>query len=158
MKNSWDAEAEWKRRKICVKKYILLTCYFLYLPPSPSFPSPQGRTQNKMRDVYDPGSRPSPDLKSAAALILDFQPSEQNNDSTYSTYYCCVVAKLCPTLCDPTDCSPPGSSVHGISPGKNTGVSCHALLQGIFPTRGSNPGLPHCRWILYCLSHQGSPL
>ena len=46
------------------------------------------------------------------------------------------------------DCSPPGSSVHGDSPGKNSGVSCHALLQGIFPTQGSNPGLPHCRWTL----------
>ena len=55
------------------------------------------------------------------------------------------------------DCSPPDSSVHGDSPGKNTEVGCHALLQGIFPTQGSNPGLPHCRWILYCLSHQGSP-
>jgi len=55
------------------------------------------------------------------------------------------------------DCHLPGSSVHGDSPGKNTGVGCHALLQGIFPTQGSNPGLPHCRWILYCLSHQGSP-
>ena len=41
-------------------------------------------------------------------------------------------------------------------PGKNTGVSCHALLQGIIPTQGSNPGLPHCRWIFYNLSHQGS--
>ena len=39
------------------------------------------------------------------------------------------------------------------SPGKNTGVGCHALLQGIFTTQGSNPGLPHCRWILYQLSH-----
>ena len=53
------------------------------------------------------------------------------------------------------DCSPPGSSVHGDSPGKNTGVGCHAFLQGIFPTQGSNPGLLHCRRILYCLSHQG---
>ena len=53
------------------------------------------------------------------------------------------------------DCSPPGSSVHGDSPGKNTGVGCHDLLQGIFPTEGSNPGLPHCRWILYHLSHHG---
>ena len=44
------------------------------------------------------------------------------------------------------------------SPGKNTGVGCHALLQGIFPTQGSNPGLLHCRWILYQLSYQGSPL
>ena len=50
------------------------------------------------------------------------------------------------------ECSPPGSSIHGDSPGKNTGVGCHSLLQGIFPTQGSNPGLPHCRWILYCLS------
>ena len=44
------------------------------------------------------------------------------------------------------------------SPGKNTGVGCHFLLQEIFPTQGSNLGLPHCRQILYCLSHQGSPL
>ena len=40
---------------------------------------------------------------------------------------------------------------------KNTRVGCHFLLQGIFLTQGSNPGLPHCRWILYRLSHQGSP-
>ena len=43
------------------------------------------------------------------------------------------------------------------SPGKIAGVGCHALLQGIFPTQGSNPGLLHCRQILHCLSHQGSP-
>ena len=42
-------------------------------------------------------------------------------------------------------------------PGKNTGVGCHFLLQEIFPTQGLNPGLPHCRQTLYCLSHQGSP-
>ena len=43
------------------------------------------------------------------------------------------------------------------SPGKNTGVGSLSLLQGIFPTQGSNPGLPHCRQILYQLSHRGSP-
>ena len=53
--------------------------------------------------------------------------------------------------------NPPGSSVHGDSPDKNTGVGCHPLLQGIFPTQGLNPGVPHCRRILYHLSHQGSP-
>ena len=42
-------------------------------------------------------------------------------------------------------------------PGKNTGVGCHSLLQGIFPTQVSNPGILHCRQILYHLSHQGSP-
>ena len=68
-----------------------------------------------------------------------------------------LVAQLCPTLCNPMDCSPPGSSVHGDSPGKNTEVGCHALLQGIFPTQGSNPGVPHCRQILYCLGQQESP-
>ena len=69
----------------------------------------------------------------------------------------CLVTQLCLTLCDPMDCRPPGSSVHGYSPGKKAGMGCHALLQGIFPTQGSNPDLPHCRGILYRLSHQGSP-
>ena len=52
-------------------------------------------------------------------------------------------------LCNPMACNPPGSSVPGDSPGKNAGVGCHALLQGIFPTQGSNPGLPHCRRIFF---------
>ena len=46
----------------------------------------------------------------------------------------CLVAQSCPTVCNPMDCSPPSSSVLGDSPGKNTRVGCHALLQGIFPT------------------------
>ena len=55
-------------------------------------------------------------------------------------------------LFDPRDCSPPGSSVHRDSPGKNTEVSCHALLQGIFLIQGSNPHL-------LCLLHwQAGPL
>ena len=69
----------------------------------------------------------------------------------------CLVTQSCPTVCDPLGCSPLGSSFHGDSLGKNTGVDCHALLQGIFPTQGWNPGLPHCRLILYRLRHQGSP-
>ena len=107
----------------------------------------------------------------------------------------CLVAQSCLTLCDPIDCSLPGSSVHGDSPGKileyfscpppedlpnpwikptsptlqadslpaepqrkpkNTGVGGPSLLQEIFPTQGSNPGLLHCRKILYQLSHKGS--
>ena len=69
----------------------------------------------------------------------------------------CLFTQSCPALCDPMDCSPPSFSVHGDSPGENTEVGCHALLQRIFPTHGLNPGLPHCRQILYCLSHQRSP-
>ena len=54
------------------------------------------------------------------------------------------------------DCGPPGfSRSPWDSPGKNTGVGCHFLLQRIFPTQGLNPGLPHCRQMLYRLSHQG---
>ena len=70
----------------------------------------------------------------------------------------CVVAQSCPTLCHPIDYILLGSSVHGDSPDKNTGVGCHAFLQGIFPTQEMNPILLHCRQILYCLSNQTSPL
>ena len=67
----------------------------------------------------------------------------------------CAASLSCLTLCNTMDCSLPGCSVHGDSPGKNTALGFHALLQRIFPTQGSNPGLPYCRQILYCLSHWG---
>ena len=69
----------------------------------------------------------------------------------------CLVTQLCLILCHLMDRSPPCSFVHGDFPGKNTGVGFQALLQGIFPTQGSNPSPQHCRWILYHLSQQGSP-
>ena len=58
----------------------------------------------------------------------------------------------------PMDCSLPGSSVHGISQGKNTGVGCHFLLQRTFLTQGLNPHLLHWQANSLPLSHQGSPL
>ena len=78
--------------------------------------------------------------------FLDFLPTEVTTSTQYSSQRCadlCLVALLCPALCNPMDWGLPGSSVHGDSPGKDTGVGCHALLQGIFPTQGSNPGLLH---------------
>ena len=69
----------------------------------------------------------------------------------------CLAAQSCLTLCDPMDCSPPGSSVQEDSPGKNTGVGSLFLLQGNFPTQGLNQGLLRCRRILYQLSYQGIP-
>ena len=66
----------------------------------------------------------------------------------------CSVTHLCPTLCNPMDCSPPGSSVHGDFPGKNTGLGCHFLLQEIFPTQRSNPRLLHQQVDSLSLSHQ----
>ena len=68
----------------------------------------------------------------------------------YNPCVCVLVALTCLTLCNPTVC--PWNSLR-----KNTGVGCHALLQGIFLTQGWNQSLLHCRWILYHLSHQGNP-
>ena len=68
------------------------------------------------------------------------------------------VAQSCLTLCNPLDCSPPGSSINGIFPGKSTRVGCHFLFWGIFPTQGWNSDLLCCRQMLYHLNHQGSPL
>ena len=67
---------------------------------------------------------------------------------------CCLLSQVCvlKVPAEPTRLLCPWDP-----PGKNTGVGCHSLLQGIFPTQGWNPGLPLCRQILYCLSHQGSP-
>ena len=69
-----------------------------------------------------------------------------------------LVAYSCLTLCNPMDCSPPGSSVHGILQAKNIGVGSHSRLQGIFTIQRLNLGLPYRRQILYHLSHQGSQL
>ena len=95
--------------------------------------------------------------------LSDFHFSQQKLTQHFKAITClvsqfsCLVSQLCPTLCNPMNCCLSGSSVHRDSPGKNSGVGCHALLQGIFPIQGSNPGSLHCRWIFYYLSHQGSP-
>ena len=70
---------------------------------------------------------------------------------------CCSITKSGLTLCNPMDCSAPGLLCPWDSPGKNTGVGCHALLQGIFPTQGSNPRLLHWQVDSLPLSHQWSP-
>ena len=64
-----------------------------------------------------------------------------------------LVSQSCPTLCDTEDYSPLEDCPWN-SPGKNTGVSSHFILQGIFSTWESNTGLLHCRWILYHQSHR----
>ena len=64
----------------------------------------------------------------------------------------------CPALCNPMDCSPPGNSVQGIFQSRILEWVVISFSRGIFPTQGSNLSFLHCRQILYCLSHQGSPL
>ena len=68
----------------------------------------------------------------------------------YITYLCVCADRSVVSLCDPMVC--PWNS-----PGENTGLGCHSLLQGIFLTQGWNPGLLHCWQILYHMSHQESP-
>ena len=77
----------------------------------------------------------------------------------YNCCCCCFIAKSGPAFfCDPMEYSPPGSSIHGISPAKNTGVGCHFPLQGIFTTQRSNHISCIGRWILYCWTTRESPL
>ena len=72
-----------------------------------------------------------------------------NNQGSNFCLVCVSRSVICnSTVCDPTDCSRPAP------PGKNTGVDCHSLLQRIFPIQVQNPGLPHCRQILYRLSYR----
>ena len=79
------------------------------------------------------------------------------NSSCNACAVCCALSlQSCPTLETPWTVAA-RLLCPWESPGKNTGVGCHALLQGIFPTQGLKPGLPHYRQIHYHLSHQGRP-
>ena len=121
------------------------------------------RTQKTNRMHFLPSKRSSFGLGEVGEELILFANNKQRRETpslgNSFQFLCllCLVAQSCATLCNPTDCSPPGSSVHGDSAAKNTGVDCHSLLQAIFPTLESNPGLPYSRRILYYLGHQGSP-
>ena len=73
-----------------------------------------------------------------ATMGINMEISLKTRNKTTIT---CLVAQSCLILCNPMDYSLPASSVHRDSPGKNTEVGCHALLQGIFPTQGLNSSL-----------------
>ena len=89
----------------------------------------------------------SPDLPEVPTLLCAASDFLCCPYPSWVTFFFVVTSSLkvhakslqsCPAICDPMDCSLPGSSVHGVSPGKNTRVVCHFLLQGIFPTQGLN--------------------
>ena len=93
-------------------------------------------------------------MQSIDSLDKDFQLQKNNcffptkiSDFVFQSVEQCMkvkVAQLCPTLC-----APQTNYTVWNSPGQNTEAGSLSLLQGIFPIQGSNPGLPHCRWILY---------
>ena len=88
------------------------------------------------------------------STLNTFTQNEQSGSlaRSYACMHVCSVTSVVSTLCSPMDFSPPGSSVHEDSSGKNTGVGCHALLQGIFLIEGLNLNpfcALHCRWLLY---------
>ena len=95
---------------------------------------------------------------SSLALLLQI-PTQNTQASPSVLQLCCVLAYISESECHSTISS--SFRPHGLyspwnSPGQNTGVGSCSLLQGIFPTQGSNPSLPRCRWILNQLSHHGS--
>ena len=92
--------------------------------------------------VPPPWMKPGP-LQWECRVLATGPPGKSQNDGIFQCLYgacvhVCSVTQLCLILCDPMDCIPPGSSVHGDSQGKNTKMGCHALLQEIFPTHGLN--------------------
>ena len=104
--------------------------------------------------------------ESLEVLFLELLMSTHFTEKTISTSRCTfsmflfglrLVAKSCPIVAAPWTVAPPGSPVHGDSPGENSGVGCHFLLPGIVPTRESSPRLLHCRQSLYRQSYEGSP-
>ena len=86
----------------------------------------------------------------------DYTCAMEPKDYTCAMSNCAVCAQSRPTLGDPVDCSPPGSSVHGIFQAGVLKRGATAFTRGSFPAQGSNPGLLHYRQILYLLNHQGS--
>ena len=100
------------------------------------------RRLEKRKDNGRQESSVSPGVHFRGSFLMSFQ-----------TLYESELAQSCPTLCDPMGCF----SIKGIFQARVLEWVAISLLQGIFPTQGSNPGLPHCRRTLYPLSHQGSP-
>ena len=98
------------------------------------------------------GSLPQVILYSMEASSSLGAPCSSKSHAYLSYVLCrlCLVTESCPTLCDPMDL------VYGILQTRIVELVV-SLLQGIFLTQGSNPGLPHCRWILYQLNHKESP-
>ena len=135
--------------------------------------TPCGDTVGEKAAACKSGRETTPETADAGALISDFRNSEKSISGVYGVACHPVVfrtaasvdqvkvksiTQLCLTFRNLRDCSPPGSSVHGIFQTRRLEWVAISFSGGIFPIQGSNLGLPNCRQILYRLSQQGSPL
>ena len=105
-----------------------------------------------------PGDLPDPEIKPGSRVVPELQVDSLSPSHHGSPNYWrgdSFVAKSCLPLCNPMDCSLQGSSLQGIPQARILEWVSISLSRGIFLTQGSNPGLLHCRQILYHLSHQG---
>ena len=105
--------------------------------PTPAFLTGKSHGQRSLVDYIHRGAKSLTWLKRRNRPSWFMLPYIRNSHNVVRQP-CAVLglaAQSCLTCCDPMDCSPPGSSIHVDSPGINTGVGCHALFQGIFPTR-----------------------
>ena len=99
-------------------------------------------------------------LEKRTVSLVHFNAFSHVRKELFACMCVCSFTQSYLTLCNPLDCRTPGSCIHGIFSDKNTGVGCHFLLYGIFPSQQLNPRLLHllhCRRFLCMLSHQGSP-
>ena len=135
----------------------LILCRPLLLPPpllggkGRGWVSPRGGRGARIRGLPGPGS-------SIFGSLPDTAEEEFSGLLQLGSAYLVVFSRsVVSNSCDLTGCSPPGFSVHGDSPGRNTRVDCHSLLQRIFLTQRWNPGLLRCRQILYPFELPGRP-
>ena len=136
----------------CLHTRILFTlqgpkpCYLLIQKSSPGLPTGPGSPISEERKCQPFCVRPS---TCNPIFLSHCWQLRKGLNAVFRLLLFLRLTKLCPTLYDSMDCSPPAP---WDSPDKNTGLGCHALLQRIFPTQGSNPcllQLLHCRRILY---------
>ena len=146
--------------------YKLIFSYFLPTPPLTlgnlcsadrlNTLLPQGLCTHCFLCLQDPSSRyPSLPYRGLTEMPLGGSSGPLSCSLILFNPSKVLLAQSCSTLCDPVDHQAPRSTEFS---SKNTGVGCHVLLQGIFPTQGLKPGLLFHRQILYRLSHQGPPL
>ena len=114
--------------------------------------------QCSMQDLSSQMQGSNSGLQQGKCQVLTTEPPGNSLSWYFWICYCCLVAKLCPTLLQHLGLLPASLLCSWDFPGKNTGLGCYFLLQGIFPAQGSNLCFLHCRQILNSWSTREDPL